>query len=363
METTSVVLPPQLVLAQSTVYASQGSIYALDANNGTLRQQYETQGLVCPAIENDVIYAKVSRHPTYMIQALRVSDGSLLWSYQLEEGGSSSPVVVGSVLYANSSGSTSALHISDGSLIWHYETGPILFASPTVIDGVVYLSPAVNPPSKPFIYALDARKGAFLWRSQIPDSTSYPLTVGDGVIYMSSHSGCFALRVGDGSSIWHSKTRGQPRSSPGVTDEMACITLSEFKQEFSFESRQFRHWQEVFVAALRISDGSVLWQRQLGADTSAANPTAPVVANGMIYVGTDDGYLSALQAGDGALFWRYKTGGTLLSSPVMTNEVIYVGASDGYVYALRVNDGSLLWRTFVSTSVTGSISIHIKERE
>ena len=363
MQTKSSVLPPSIVLSPTTVYASQGTVYALEASSGTLRQRYQTQGLVYPTVVNDVIYISVNYLSSHMIQALRVSDGFQLWSHEVEGHLSSAPVVVEDVLYVSSLGVVYALYIGDGSLLWRYETGPILFAPPTVTDGTVYVSPAVNPPSEPFVDALDARNGSLLWRSQVSGSTSWPLVVLDGVLYMSSHSGCCALRVSNSSSLWQQKTTGQLRSSPVILDEIGYVSLCEFRQDFSsFESGQIKHWHEAFINAFRTSDGSFLWQQQLGIDTGAANPTSPIAANKVIYAGTDDGYISALQASDGALLWRYKTGGTWLSSPTVADGMLYVGANDGDVYALRANEGSLLWKTFISTSVTVAL-INVEKRK
>jgi outer membrane protein assembly factor BamB len=45
--------------------------------------------------------------------------------------------------------------------------------------------------------------------------------------------------------------------------------------------------------------------------------------------------------------------------------VLYVGGNDGCVYAFHAADGILLWKTFVSISVTVSLSDieHHEERE
>ena len=54
----------------------------------------------------------------------------------------------------------------------------------------------------------------------------------------------------------------------------------------------------------------------------------------MIYVGSDDGHLYALDASSGALLRRYKTDGPVLSSPTVADGVVYVGSGDGHIYAL-----------------------------
>lgn len=380
MQTRSTVLPPGIVHSQARVYANQGDIYALEASSGTLLQSYSIQGFGHPTAVNDVLYINVSRHPDYTIQALRSSDGAPLWSYKVEGRLSGSPIIAGGVVFISiTAGTIYALQANDGKLLWQYTIdlgpgvpsflGPTLFASPTVADEVVYISPAVNSPLKPFVYALQARDGALLWKSQIADSTSFPLIFADGVLYISTHSNCSALHASDGSPIWQHEISDQTRSSPVVLDGIVHISLSQFKHEvLSFESMQVRHWYEAFLCALRVSDGSLLWQQQLGVATGASNPTTPAATHGVVYVGADDGYLYALRAGDGSPLWHYKTGGTLLSSPILVHDIVYVGSNDGYVYALSADDGALLWQTFVSVAVTvtaaySSMSLKLKNRE
>ena len=378
MPTTSTVLPPHVVLSQSMVYASQGSIYALDASSGTVRQSYPTRGLAFPTVVEDILYLNVSCHPDYLVQALRVSDGSLRWSYRVEGRLSSdAPVIVDGVVYVSIvEGMIYALHAHDGSLLWLAPIdlssdvpsflGPIVFASPTVVDEVVYFAPAVNAPLKPFVYAFQAKDGTLLWKAQSAGSTAFPLAVLDGVIYLSTLHGCSALRASDGSAIWEQETRGQTCSLPVVMNGRVYLSLSEDKHEvLSFESGQQRHWQEAFLCALDASDGSLLWEQQLGITRGAGHPTTPLVTPDAIYIGANDGSLYAFQAGDGFPRWHYKTGGALLSLPTGANGVVYVGANDGSVYALRASDGALLWQTFVSVAVTAvsSLSIDLKKNE
>jgi eukaryotic-like serine/threonine-protein kinase len=366
MTTVSAILPPRVVLSGFMVYASQGSIYALDASNGTMLQSYPTNGLAYPTVVDDILFLNVHCHPDYLIQALRVSDGSLRWSYRVEGRLSSdAPATVeGGVYVSTVEGMIYALRAHDGSLLWRapIDLGPIVFASPTVVDEVVYVAPAVNPPRNPFVYALRASDGTLLWKAQSAGSTTFPLTVLEQRIYLSTHRGCAALRASDGSAIWEQETRGRTCSPPIVINGRVYLSLSENKHEvLSYESGEPRHWQEAFLCALDSSDGSLLWEQQLGINTGAGQPTTPLVTSDTIYIGNGDGSLSALQAGDGIPRWHYKTGGALLSSPVGVNGVVYVGANDGFVYALRANDGTLLWQTFVGTVVTVVSSVHLTD--
>jgi outer membrane protein assembly factor BamB len=69
------------------------------------------------------------------------------------------------------------------------------------------------------------------------------------------------------------------------------------------------------------------------------------VANGVVYVGSWDDNLYALNASTGALLWSYATGAPVLSSLAVANGVVYVGSDypDDKVYALNAKTGALLW--------------------
>ena len=59
----------------------------------------------------------------------------------------------------------------------------------------------------------------------------------------------------------------------------------------------------------------------------------------MVYVGSDDHYVYALNAATGAYIWSYKTGGSIDSSPAVANGIVYIGSEDHKVYALNAATG------------------------
>jgi RHS repeat-associated protein len=78
-------------------------------------------------------------------------------------------------------------------------------------------------------------------------------------------------------------------------------------------------------------------------ETDGDVESSPAIAeNGMIYVGSYDGYLYALNP-DLSFAWRYQTFGMIRSSPAIGPDgTIYVGSNDGFVHAVSPT-GSHKW--------------------
>ena len=136
--------------------------------------------------------------------------------------------------------------------------------------------------------------------------------------------------------------------------------------------------------------GVTRWQY----DVSGHISSSPAINNGVVYVGSDDKYVYALNATTGALRWKFKTvaavgsssptigtdgivyigsgntlyaintngtkkwslvvGGTISSSPAINSDgTIYIGSSNNYVYAVSPS-GKLAWKYNTSSSITTS---------
>ena len=72
--------------------------------------------------------------------------------------------------------------------------------------------------------------------------------------------------------------------------------------------------------------------------------TAPAVAEGMVYAGSDDYSLYALNAQTGNLVWSHATGDVIRSTPTIVDGKVYFGSNDNHLYALDAATGELLWR-------------------
>ncbi|MBM3957104.1 MAG: PQQ-like beta-propeller repeat protein, partial [Gemmatimonadetes bacterium] len=55
----------------------------------------------------------------------------------------------------------------------------------------------------------------------------------------------------------------------------------------------------------------------------------------IVYFGSWDGFLYALDAKSGQPVWGHETGNRIFSSPALAGGVVYIGSTDGYTYALE----------------------------
>jgi len=71
--------------------------------------------------------------------------------------------------------------------------------------------------------------------------------------------------------------------------------------------------------------------------------SSPVVAEGLVLVGSDDHHLHAVDATTGEQVWRYETGSEILSTPAVHEGTVFFGSTDRNVYAVDAHTGDREW--------------------
>ncbi|WP_276498945.1 PQQ-binding-like beta-propeller repeat protein [Pontibacter litorisediminis] len=71
--------------------------------------------------------------------------------------------------------------------------------------------------------------------------------------------------------------------------------------------------------------------------------SSPLVDEDLLYVGSGDHSLYALDKSSGKQRWAFKTGGAVHSSPAVQGSLVYVGSADGHLYAINKKNGKLVW--------------------
>jgi len=81
---------------------------------------------------------------------------------------------------------------------------------------------------------------------------------------------------------------------------------------------------------------------------------SPVLANGIVYIGDENGALSALDAASGSLLWTYTDpamSSSFTDTPTVVNGVVYIIDNHGTLIALDASTGLVLWTTNLSVGV------------
>jgi outer membrane protein assembly factor BamB/formylglycine-generating enzyme required for sulfatase activity len=83
--------------------------------------------------------------------------------------------------------------------------------------------------------------------------------------------------------------------------------------------------------------------------------SSPVMVNGVVYVGSDDGLFYAVDAETGREKWKFRTRKPILCSPTVADGVVYFGSGSGRAYALDAATGAKKWES----TVRGALSVDL----
>ena len=188
----------------------------------------------------------------------------------------------------------------------------ILTASPIVANGVVYVLDAEG-----HLFAFNAENGARLWdRSLVPQA---------GTGANSADSGGFSFR-----SLIPSGFGATIRDYGGGL---------AFDGERLYATTGFR-----IILALNPQNGADIWAAQSMTPVHAA----PVVADGRVYVITQENRLMVFNAANGELQWEHQgivepAGIATSKNVAVSGDTVIVPYSSGELYALRVDNGTPYW--------------------
>ena len=99
--------------------------------------------------------------------------------------------------------------------------------------------------------------------------------------------------------------------------------------------------------------GSIKWTFATGAPIHSS----PAVAGGIVYFGSQDSILYALDSTTGRLVWQFRAGSLIRTSPAVVDGVLYFGAHDGSIRALNAATGEQLWSYREKYAITSSPAV------
>ena len=123
---------------------------------------------------------------------------------------------------------------------------------------------------------------------------------------------------------WTFKTEDEIRSAPNTWKNLVFVG--------SYDTN---------VWALNIENGDLRWKYPTGAGI-ATTPAVDEFSN-LVVFGSEDFSLYAVEASSGQIMWSYATNDRIRSSPTIAQDHVFFGGDDGRVHSLISGNGRHLW--------------------
>ena len=150
----------------------------------------------------------------------------------------------------------------------------------------------------------------------------------------SSLGTAFSVQAGRGSSL-----TARLASEPIVAGERV-YTIDTLGAVRAFDSR----------------NGAQIWASQTPTDRGNENALyggGIAFANGRIIATNGLGYVASLDAATGGIVWQVRPGGPLRGAPSVAEGAIYVVSQDNQIYSLKESDGATNWSQPASLEIAG----------
>ncbi|MFL6029447.1 MAG: PQQ-binding-like beta-propeller repeat protein [Gaiellaceae bacterium] len=166
-------------------------------------------------------------------------------------------------------------------------------------------------------------------------------------IVVTGGSGGASTVAGGPALRWKFKTGGFVGSSPAV--DKGVVFFGSQNQD---------------VYAVDATNGTERWHFETGKIVFSS----PAVTDGVVYVGSHDNNVYALNESSGKERWRAATQGSVESSPAVNGRLVYVGSDDGKVYAFDRTSGFERWRfetgqPVISSPALAGRSLYVGSRD
>jgi len=279
------------------------------------------------------------------VRALRISDGSIAWEFRTDDPVYSTPDAAGGrVVFGGTDGTIYALDARLGTPVWKFPTGGPVVASPRIADGTVYIGATDH-----VFRALDLASGKSVWRAEGIEGfvETKPLVAGGLVVFGAWDGHLNALDAETGWPLW--AWMGERESvyySPA-----ACWPVAA-------NGRVFVVAPDPWMAALDLESGRELW----GTDNWAVRESIGISADGgRVFVRTTEGLIAAISAtaDDAEALWETDTGlGYDINSAMLVEKdgVVFYGTKNGILLALDAATGAIKWKHRVGVSLLNTVT-------
>lgn len=326
---------------------------------------FGTEISTSPAVVGGIVYMGAGRRG---IVALDAETGEELWQFPVAGEMETSVAVAGERVFAGlRDGRIIALDRRTGELDWFVQTANKIFSSPAVLNGNVYVGSGDS-----FLYVIDAETGGVRWKYDAGDSiVSAPAVNEEVLAFTAQDRKLYVVEPFSGRLRFDYRldyVAGSPTilgDRVYVGDESGILRSIDWHQrtlpfERAFVKLRFYGWW-YGLTTLENQKGFV-W----GFSSPGSSPLGtPVATDELIYVPAAIGRLYAVDAITGEEVWSFRTAGGLISAPSVIGDTVLIGDKRGRLYGLTASTGELIWElrgftgAIASTPVVAGKTIYV----
>jgi len=237
------------------------------------------------------------------------------WTLALNNQLSVPPVYSGMHAYFVISGDRLvAYELERGRQLWIASVRTLM--QPAAGDGLVF----VVEPTK--LTAMQGSDGSIAWQIPVPGTLVVPPVWTDGWLVVALDTGdVLAYRAMDGQLVWRRGLGSPVHALPLLAADRVDVPLEDGR-----------------IVALALVTGEPIWERRLGGPA-----TALLAAGDRVFAGSTDNFLYALDADDGQIAWRWRTGADVVGVPAVDEHRVYFVSLDNVLRALSRKSGVQQW--------------------
>lgn len=297
------------------------------------------------------------------VQVLNRQDGCVVAKYSVGASVRAQPVRLSKDRFciATTAGEVICL-TTGGKPVWRHQTGAAVYATPVLAGDRI-----ICANNNGDIIALNVADGKPLWRREEPGyAIESGLAVTGDTVFAGSWDGyVYAVGLSDGALKWKALSRGSDRANVGRYYSPAdCAPAAQGNALFVADRAYKLSVYEALTGALlppegevgavatssdggfylrhskgqvskRRPDGSTIWEAEV---PTGYLPVPPVEADGRVWVTSDRGLLTALDAATGSILaqQRVAPGLFMFAAPAATADEVYLADETGCLMALRL---------------------------
>lgn len=189
------------------------------------------------------------------------------------------------------------------------------------------------------LLAFNVNNGQTLWQTQIAVPVSGALNLVDGRLLLgTSHAEVLALDPKNGKELWRTRVSSEVLSIPQSSEGMVVVR--------TIDGRLF---------GLDAETGTQRWIYDRTVPVLTLRGTSnPVVKDGLVIAGFDNGKLAALTLGEGTVLWETPVAVPrgrselervvdLDADPIVMGDVVYAATYQGRIACLQLESGRPIW--------------------